>query len=58
MLSEEEGWISVRQAADYCGVTPVTIRRWIAAGRLPATRVGPKILKVRLTDLEKMLRKA
>ena len=31
-------YISVRQAAVLKGVTPYTVRRWIAQGKLPATR--------------------
>lgn len=30
--------MSLRQAATYCGVSHETLRRWVKAGRLPATR--------------------
>ncbi|MDP9269589.1 MAG: helix-turn-helix domain-containing protein [Chloroflexota bacterium] len=32
--------LTPRQVADALGVTPRTVQRWIAQGRLPATRVG------------------
>jgi len=32
--------LTPRQVADALGVTPRTVQRWIATGRLPATRVG------------------
>lgn len=46
--------ISIDQAATYANVHPMTIRRWIAAGRVPAYRVGPKLLRVDLNELEAM----
>lgn len=33
-------YLSVRQIADLFGVCPKTVRRWIARGDLPATRLG------------------
>jgi excisionase family DNA binding protein len=47
--------IGLREAAEYCDVSRTTIRRYIADGRLPAVRVGPKILRVRVADLDKIL---
>jgi excisionase family DNA binding protein len=35
-----------QQAADFFGVDPKTIRRWIAAGHLTAFRVGPRLIRV------------
>ncbi len=43
--------IGLQEAADYCGVSYRTMRRWIADGRLNAFRVGPRLLKVTITDL-------
>ncbi|TPG37099.1 helix-turn-helix domain-containing protein [Mycolicibacterium hodleri] len=47
---------SIAVAAEYCDVHTVTIRRWIASGRLNAYRVGPRLLKVDLDELDEMLR--
>jgi excisionase family DNA binding protein len=37
---------TIKQAAEYHGVDVKTIRRWIAAGRLTAHRVGPRMLRL------------
>jgi excisionase family DNA binding protein len=37
---------TIRQAADYLTVDTKTIRRYIAAGRLRAYRVGPRLIRV------------
>lgn len=47
--------VKIAQAAEYADVHPLTIRRWIAAGRIPGYRLGPKLLKVDLNELEAML---
>jgi len=48
-------FIGLADAADVAGVNYRTVRRWIAAGHLPATRVGPKLLKIRRSDLDKFM---
>ena len=47
---------SLTNAAEYADVSTRTIRRYIAAGRLTAYRVGPRLIKVDLNDLDAMLR--
>lgn len=37
---------TIKQAAEYLAVDPKTIRRYIAAGRLRAYRVGPRLIRV------------
>ncbi|WP_243706793.1 helix-turn-helix domain-containing protein [Mycobacterium marinum] len=32
--------------AEYFGVDPKTVRRWIAQGRLTAHRIGPRLIRV------------
>jgi excisionase family DNA binding protein len=44
--------IGLQEAADYCDVSYRTVRRWIADGRLSAVRVGPRLLKVSIADLD------
>ncbi|MDH3049747.1 helix-turn-helix domain-containing protein [Gordonia alkanivorans] len=46
--------ISISQAAAHLGVSTRTIRRWITAGELPATRIGPKLLRIHTEDLERL----
>jgi excisionase family DNA binding protein len=44
--------VSLSAAAEYADVDPRTVRRWIASGRLTAYRVGPRLIKVDLNELE------
>lgn len=46
--------VTLQQAADMVGVHERTIRNWMAAGRLEGFRVGPKLLKFRRADIEKL----
>jgi excisionase family DNA binding protein len=46
---------SLNNAADYAGVHVKTIRRWISAGRLTGYRLGPRLIKVDLDQLDAML---
>ena len=48
--------IGLQEAAACCNVDPRTIRRWIAAGRINAYRVGPRLIKVDVAELDKVLR--
>ncbi|MEO7069544.1 MAG: helix-turn-helix domain-containing protein [Nostocoides sp.] len=45
-------YLSVDDAAQSLAVSVKTIRRWIAAGTLPAYRCGGRAIRVRLEDLE------
>jgi excisionase family DNA binding protein len=45
---------SVEHAARYADVGTRTIRRWIATGRLRAYRVGPRLVKIDLDDLDRI----
>ncbi|MGB5796882.1 MAG: helix-turn-helix domain-containing protein [Mycolicibacter algericus] len=47
--------IGLTEAAERCDVNYRTIRRWIAAGRLKAVRVGPRLLKVDAAQLDAMM---
>lgn len=48
--------ISLQDAADILGVSVDTVRRRIADGSLPAERVGARLIRVRRTDVEALLR--
>ena len=52
-------YLSIRKAAARVGVAPRTVKRWIAAGILPAIRLpspkGRGHLRVRLSDLEVLM---
>lgn len=45
-------YLSPQEAAAYVGTSSRTIRRWIASGRLPAKRFGPRTLRVHINDLD------
>ncbi len=46
--------ISLNEAAARLGVNYRTIRRWIAAGRIDAVRVGPRLLKIDAAQLDRV----
>lgn len=48
--------VPINQAADYAAVNPKTIRRRIADGTLTGYRMGPRLLRVDLNELDAMLR--
>lgn len=48
--------VSLPEAAKIANVCPRTLRRYIAAGRLAGYRVGPRLVKVDLADVEALLR--
>lgn len=48
--------MSVAEAADYLGVSAVTIRRYISTGRLTGYRAGPRLVRVDRHELDAMLR--
>ncbi|SBS78217.1 Gene 36 protein (modular protein) [uncultured Mycobacterium sp.] len=47
--------IPLTEAAKRLGVHYRTVRRWIAAGRIDAVRVGPRLLKVDATQLDRLM---
>ena len=49
-------WVSLQQAAFIYGISVDTIRRRIAAGVLPASRIGARIIRVRIEDLDRVCR--
>ena len=46
--------ITVSAAAAEYSVTAKTIRQWIAEGRLPAIRLGPRSIRIDPADLERL----
>lgn len=49
-------WVSLQQAALIYGISVDTIRRRIATGELPASRIGARIIRVRIEDLDRVCR--
>ena len=56
MASNLPAYISISQATDAMGVCDKTVRRHIAAGRLRAYRCGKKLIRVRIEDIERLMR--
>lgn len=52
MVELKDELLTVAEAAARVKVTRHTIYRWIAEGRLPAVRYSPRVVRVRLVDLE------
>lgn len=48
--------VGIQQAAAWAGVHPDTIRRRIAAGQLKAYRLGPRLIRVDLQEVESLMR--
>lgn len=46
--------VSVREAARLLRVTPRTVRNWIAAGRIDATRVSERVTLVPRAEVERL----
>jgi len=49
-------WLSLQQAAHVYGISVDTLRRSITAGQLPASRLGIRLIRVRVTDLDQLFR--
>ncbi len=52
----KESYISVSECANYLGVTTKTVRRMIAAGQLSGYRIGPRLLRIPVAEVEALFR--
>ena len=52
---ELQGTLSNAAAAEYLGVTPSTLRTWVSKRRVPHCRVGGRLVRFRLSDLDRFL---
>lgn len=50
----EPEWVSLREAAKIYAVSTYTLRRRIASGDLPAVKLGYKLIRVRVSDLDRL----
>jgi excisionase family DNA binding protein len=50
-------FISLTKAAEMLSISVPTLRRRLAAGELPAFRSGRRIIRIRVSDLDKLLRR-
>lgn len=47
--------VSPQEAAEMLSVDRDTIFRWVKQGRLPASKLSPRIVRIRVADIEAML---
>ena len=53
---KEESWIGTKEAAQYLGVKPATIRDWIRKGKgIPAQKIG-KQWKFKCSELDEWVK--
>lgn len=48
-------WGTVQEAAERSGLHSMTIRRYIDAGRLPARRIGVKLIRVDMNAVDALV---
>lgn len=51
----QRGFIGIPEAATYLDVTTKTVRRMIARGQLDAFRLGDRLIKIRIADLDALM---
>jgi excisionase family DNA binding protein len=49
--------ISTKQAAERLRISPATLRKYVAAGLLPAHNVGIRLLKFNPNDVDQLVQK-
>lgn len=48
-------WLSQQQVAAEFGISDRTVRRMIADGRIPAHRLGPRLVRIRRADAQQAM---
>ncbi len=51
----DDRFVSVAEAAIFLGVDTMTVRNMLKDGRLQAWTLGPRVLRIRLSDIESAL---
>jgi excisionase family DNA binding protein len=57
-ITSEPEYCTVREAAEKLRISTPTVRRWIRSGRLKAYRIGDRNIRVRLRDLQQVVRRS
>jgi excisionase family DNA binding protein len=52
---EHKSWVTVGRVAEYCLVTPVTVRRWIQRDKLIAIRLPSGHYRISIEDFRDFL---
>ena len=48
-------YLSIQQVAQRLNIGQAAVRDWVRTGRLPATKIGTRVWRVREVDLERFL---
>jgi excisionase family DNA binding protein len=51
-VAPDDTYLTMTQAADLIGVCRATIRNWVADGHLTDHRVGPRLVRIKRSDLD------
>ena len=54
MTTKPQEWLTVAQSAQLLQLNPMTILRWIKAGKLPASKLG-RSYRIAMKDVTKYL---
>src|SRR5579859_6954035 len=54
-VDQASGLLTVREAASYLKVSPVTVKRYLKSGRLRAVHLSPRAVRIRHSELERFL---
>jgi excisionase family DNA binding protein len=54
-MSEKRMTVSPRDAAEMLDVCLDTVLDWIKSGRLPASRLSKRIIRIRVADIDALL---
>lgn len=55
VVDQDNDLLSVAEAARLLRVSPATIKRWLKDGRLPAYHLGPRYIRIRRSELTRVL---
>jgi excisionase family DNA binding protein len=55
VVDASDEWMTQKQAAEKIKVTVATVRSMIDRGELPAYRLGPRVVRIRRSDLDSVL---
>lgn len=55
-MPQRRNLVSVQKGAEYSGLSDKTIRRYIANGQLTGYRIGRKLIRVDLDELDALLK--
>jgi excisionase family DNA binding protein len=53
--ADDDRLVSIAEAAEYLGVNVRSIRNMLTDGRLKAYKLGPRIVRIRLSDIDAAL---